>query len=480
MQIVRGGPVVLNPDLSRVSLKLRPAGGGAEVDAPVLQGFASSYLALIPRETPLGPTEAVLTVEGQANLPAAFTVVRSAPGIFARGRSGLGPALVQNDGPDTPPRLNLFTNPARPGDYLTLWVTGSGDAAAADVTVEIAGIPVTSAYAGASPMYPGLDQINVALPDGLPDSCFLALRVQVRETASNVSNFAYASGGGACKDPFGFSEAELKALDDGNSVRLGLVSLHNEVMPDAGSLLDPIYVRNEALFGEFALRDTEEVALLAQPVTTDDRYFGCSSGNSAAFARLIFSDDFDLGDFLHAAAAGKSIDAPRTIPVLYLKVLDPKPPQDPPFFDAGEWTVSAAGGRTVNAFAVTQTLPPLLRWLNRDSLSTVDRGNALTITWAADGYTSGDVLTALLTSSNSGAGSTANTVTCRAPASAGTVTLPAALLNGLGAAPVGQLQLRLSPRPDRRTQFALPLAAGGESRAVIEYLYTDTLRLALR
>ncbi len=419
VQIVRGGPIVINPDLSRVSLKLRPASGGAELDAPVLQGFASSYLALIPRETPLGPAEAVLTVEGQANLPATFTVVRSAPGIFARGRFGLGPALVQNDGPDTPPRLNQFTDPARPGDYLTLWITGLGDAAAADVTVEVAGIPVPSAYAGASPMFPGLDQINVALPAGLPGSCFLALRVRVGEAVSNVSNFAYSPGAGACKGPFGFSTAELKALDDGQSVRLGLVSMRNEVMPDVGSLLDPVYVRNEALFGEFTLRDAEDVALLAQPVTADDRYFGCTSSNSAAFARLIYSDDFDLGDVLHAAAAGKSIDAPHTIPVLYLKVIDPKPPQDPPFFDAGEWTVSAAGGRAVTAFSITQQLPPVLRWLNRESLGTVDRGSDLTVTWAADGYSSADVLTVLLSSSNTGAGSTANTVTCRAPASAG-------------------------------------------------------------
>jgi hypothetical protein len=155
-------------------------------------------------------------------------------GLFARGRNGFGPALAQNLTPASAPRLNLFTDPARPGDYLILWGTGLGESTATDVTVEIVGRAVRPTYAGPSGTYPGLDQINVPLPAGTPDSCFVSVLVRARDSVSNESTFSKAASASACEDPFGFSNAELAALDRDQMVRLGVISLRSEVMPASG------------------------------------------------------------------------------------------------------------------------------------------------------------------------------------------------------------------------------------------------------
>jgi hypothetical protein len=65
VQAVRGGPVPINPDLSRVSVHLRPVSGGENVTADVLQGFVGSHLVLLPRDLPRGQYNVVLTVDGQ-------------------------------------------------------------------------------------------------------------------------------------------------------------------------------------------------------------------------------------------------------------------------------------------------------------------------------------------------------------------------------------------------------------------------------
>src|SRR5262249_57516399 len=122
-------------------------------DAAVLQALAGSYLALVPLNLqPGNEYDFVLTVQGQTSLPVTLMVGASAPGLFAGGRSGLGPALAHNDGPDTPPRLNRFTDPTRPGDSLTLWGTGLGNAKTPDVVVALPGKPLPSHYTSPSPI----------------------------------------------------------------------------------------------------------------------------------------------------------------------------------------------------------------------------------------------------------------------------------------------------------------------------------------
>ncbi|MCU1327697.1 MAG: repeat containing protein, partial [Bryobacterales bacterium] len=65
--------------------------------------------------------------------------------------------------------------PLHAGDFLSLYLTGLGatalrdglEYAATTPVITIGGRPVTVAYAGRSPGYAGLDQINVQIPAGL-------------------------------------------------------------------------------------------------------------------------------------------------------------------------------------------------------------------------------------------------------------------------------------------------------------------------
>src|SRR5262249_3739987 len=150
---------------------------------------------------------------------------------------------------------------------------------------------------------------------------------------------------------------------------------------------------------EFASRDAEEFAMLAQPLEADQSYFGCRLQNPATVARFVLSDDFDAGDILHLVGPGKSMDVPHQgVPFLYLNVIPPKDPRESPFFTAGTWTFPAPGGRTTGSFQAARELPPPVRWLNRDSLSAINPGNDQPVTWAPDAYTADDVMTVTLTS----------------------------------------------------------------------------------
>jgi hypothetical protein len=117
--------------------------------------------------------------------------------------------------------------------------------------------------------------------------------------------------------------------------------------------------------------------------------------------------------------------------------------------------------------------------LNREASTQINRAEDFTIRWAAGGYEAGDVMTVTLSSAAT-LGGRAGALSCRAPASAGMLTIPSALLGSLSRVPVAALDLRLAPRAENRVRFALPLSSGGEDKAVFEYLYTERRRVELR
>jgi uncharacterized protein (TIGR03437 family) len=71
--------------------------------------------------------------------------------------------------------------------YLTLYGTGiRGRSALANVTVTIAGVAVPVQYAGPTPNFSGLDQVNVPLPLSLRGSGLSKVVVTVDGQASNA------------------------------------------------------------------------------------------------------------------------------------------------------------------------------------------------------------------------------------------------------------------------------------------------------
>jgi hypothetical protein len=119
----------------------------------------------------------------------------------------------------------------------------------------------------------------------------------------------------------------------------------------------------------------------------------------------------------------------------------------------------------------------------------VERSRDRVVSWAPDGYTYRDVVMVILTSrffpQPAPPGIAANSIVCRAPAAAGQLTIPAALLQQIPATPgistmAGTLELRLASHPYRRKIIDLPLAAGGSEKMVLDYLYSESLSAAIR
>ena len=96
------------------------------------------------------------------------------PLIFTQNSTGTGPGSILNlDG-----SLNIATNPAAQGSYISVYVTGFGvfnpagpdglEHLAAMVTATIGGASANAVYAGEAPGYTsGLQQINVQIPTGI-------------------------------------------------------------------------------------------------------------------------------------------------------------------------------------------------------------------------------------------------------------------------------------------------------------------------
>lgn len=500
IQQMRGGPVGIGVDPSRVTVQVRPLPSGTPMTAQVLAAGIGTVLAMLPADVPLGEAEVTQTVDGQASMPARIQVVRAAAGLFSTSGTPFGVAAAHNVRPDGTVELNKLLAPAVAGDFLVLWGTGLGGTALRDVTVEIGGKAAAPAYAGPAPGLPGVDQINVAVPADVPDGCYVSVRVRTPESISNELMVAKGSARGACRHPLGFDENRLRELDANRNVRVVLANLKSEVMPPAGPPTDiSTYTRNGAASVEFALRTPLDVALIAQPLLTDDAYFSCRLQSSITVPRFTFVDNFDAGARVDVSGpGGKALEARNEgVPILYVDFLDaPEPkanPADlpPPFFSEGTWFLSGPGGRDVAPFRTDLALPPPVRPAGREQVRAVDRGSDHVVSWLADGYTERDVMTVILNSrffpQPLPAGIAANSIVCRAPAAAGRVTIPAALLRQIPATPSGisvpmpgTLELRLASHPYRRKIVDLPLTNGAAEKMVLDYLHSEVQAVTIR
>jgi uncharacterized protein (TIGR03437 family) len=108
-----------------------------------------------------------------------LTLQRAVPGLFYLGYNSFQGAILNSDG-----SINSTSNPAKPGDVISLFGTGGGPASVGGVTggywgpgpntltlpvsVQIGGVNATVLYAGAAPtLLSGVFQIDVRIPPGL-------------------------------------------------------------------------------------------------------------------------------------------------------------------------------------------------------------------------------------------------------------------------------------------------------------------------
>jgi uncharacterized protein (TIGR03437 family) len=137
--------------------------------------------AVVPIDT--APGAATLSVAGVLQ---SITISNVAPAIFSVGNGQAAITNLDNS-------LNTPSNPESIGRVIVIYGTGLGAVqsgalprAVVPVTAVIGGVELQVSYAGATPGVPGLYQVNVPLPVGLPPGLSLPLYLKQGGAVSNT------------------------------------------------------------------------------------------------------------------------------------------------------------------------------------------------------------------------------------------------------------------------------------------------------
>jgi uncharacterized protein (TIGR03437 family) len=151
-----------------------------DYQAPILYTSANQVAAIVPFEVSGSTLQAFIEYQGSYSAVFPVSLATFAPGLFTANVSGAGQASAVNLPENT---YNSAAHPANAGDYVELFLTGTGQTSPAGVdgqpfaglascvqtpVVTIAGQRVSPQYCGGVPgVVPGLTQINVQIPPGL-------------------------------------------------------------------------------------------------------------------------------------------------------------------------------------------------------------------------------------------------------------------------------------------------------------------------
>ena len=183
--------------------------------APMLRAFPGQLVAQMPTElTGIGTATIEATVGGQTSTSRTFNVDAVAPGIFSIPPStgGQGAVLLSNTTTIVAPAGSIpgrTTQPANPGDFITIFCTGLGQVTppvatgqlapgqhntVAPTTVTIGGVTTNAAFSGLAPGFAGLYQVDVQVPQGVPSGDAVSLVMTVGGVQSNPVTIAVAAG----------------------------------------------------------------------------------------------------------------------------------------------------------------------------------------------------------------------------------------------------------------------------------------------
>lgn len=364
------------------------------------------------------------------------------------------------------------------GEWVTLWGTGLGSADPSGIWVQIAGIRVPPSYAGAAPGLPGVDQINFQFPAGVPDDCYVPIAVEVGGRTGNALSIAAASAPGPCHHRLGLSSDALAALDRGSRVPVSESTVYSDVFPTSDN--PALYNREDQVSLNFLEYDAAGVQLIAGLLNTPEA--GCQL-NSSIFAVQLFLPNvasFDAGRPVVVGPGGVRLPMSgnggyySTPPSAATYALDAIPPS---IFVAGDWSVQTSGGKDIAALQAGLRVPPPLQWTNRATISPVSRTSDLILKWDPTGYTDREQMLGSI-------GVGAAGVICQAPATAGSIRIPASLIAQLPTTPTTAtgtpyVELFLSPTRANPDLYSVPLTGGGTVPGVATFSYLESVAVKL-
>lgn len=465
-------------------------GGGTHAVIPL---FLSSgqINALLPSTVPAGTYSLRVTRNGVASNPIIIRVVPHQPGIFTALGSGVGPGSIQNvEAGDARP-YNAPGRPAKPGQFIIIWLTGLGPIAAADnnappvgnlphpMEVIVGGKIVTSfEYAGRAPCCAGLDQIVLRLPPDTPLGCWVPLQIRVRnQYLSAPVTLAVSSDNSPCQD--GEWTPISTRLRTGG--RIGVFSLSRTTTTQALTGVRSIngvaeqlgIVAASASATEFAF----EPSLSMPPVGTCTAYTRSGSGPwgiqlSGQPLTAIPGVTFTVTNGSNTRTATSS----RAIANALLGVSDTVgfyATRTPPTFTAGQTAGLVVQSGGVGPFQGQFTLPAAATWSGAGSIGTVPRNSDLQLSFSAT--PAGP--TVIYGMSRNNALNVTGMFYCLAASGQSTFTIPAYILGtlpasadffgaGTGALGLARLEGGLKPAVIPGLDASLIAVFQGETRAV--------------
>ncbi len=441
---------------------------GTTVEVPVLFTQAGQVNALLPSNTPVGNGTLTVTYNGATSAPAPLQVVKSSFGIFSTTSNGSGAGAIL----DTSNSQLSYTLAAHPGDTVILYGTGlgpvtgnetqgpvPGNLSSVTVQVYVGSATAKVIYAGRSGCCAGEDQINFIVPAGV-EGCTVPVAIVVNGTVvSNYVTIPVAASGNSCS---------VVSASSGSSSGGG-----SPIPPD---FLTKLEAKGTAAVGFVALFRTTSTtpslpAPFNAPVTTDEgaaffttytasNYTALSSSlpvlNIGACTVYLYNGQTPPSTT--SVTSRKGLDAGTAITVsgpngtkqlteLELAILGPgyyaaqlgggaasDPKSGPLYLSQGSYGISnGSGGKDVGGFSFTLSVSQPFTWTNQAATTTVNRAAGVTLNWTG-GDPNGTVdITG--SSYNFALNSTTNSVgasfNCQAPASAGTFTVPPAVLLAL-------------------------------------------------
>lgn len=135
------------------------------LNVPVLSFDNSTIHVQVPQSLGAGAGSFVVKVSGDVTAADDAAIVNANPGLFTVAQTGAGEAVALLA---TGMRYTRAPFDAKTGGQpSTIALFGTGWRNSLPVTVQIGGKAAAVTYAGASGGFPGLDQINVVIPDGV-------------------------------------------------------------------------------------------------------------------------------------------------------------------------------------------------------------------------------------------------------------------------------------------------------------------------
>ena len=185
------------------------------VVAPLFYVSPGQINAQVPFETPTGtmPIQVMRADTGAAGAAtSSLLVALVSPGIFTAGGPGSSQgAILTSTGEIAGPSGSLpgqAVRPAHHGEFISIFLTGLGDVtnrpasgapapipppyseALLTTTLTIGGVTATPVFSGLAPLFVGLYQVNVQVPDAVPTGDAIQVVLSIGGAASNAVTIA--------------------------------------------------------------------------------------------------------------------------------------------------------------------------------------------------------------------------------------------------------------------------------------------------